>query len=143
MTQTRKMPVEARHEPDTATGRTTVASFEIQRVAFLDHHGNVIAAVPEFARDPQNLIALYRSMMLTRTFDAKAIALQRTGQLGTYASIVGEEAISAAVGAAMDANDVLLPSYRHVAAQFTRGVRPSEVLLYWGGDERGSDFANC
>jgi len=31
-------------------------------------------------------------MVLTRTFDAKAVALQRTGRLGTYASSLGPEA---------------------------------------------------
>jgi pyruvate dehydrogenase E1 component alpha subunit len=37
--------------------------------------------------------------------------------------------------------DVLLPSYRDHAAQFVRGVTMLESLLYWSGDERGSDFA--
>ena len=33
------------------------------------------------------------------------------------------------------------PFYRDYGAQFQRGVKPREVLLYWGGDERGNDFA--
>ncbi len=40
----------------------------------------------------------------------------------------------------MRAEDVLLPSYRETGAQLCRGVTLEEVLLYWGGDERGSDF---
>ncbi len=43
-----------------------------------------MAALPDFANDPGELIALYRAMVLTRAFDAKAVALQRTGRLGTY-----------------------------------------------------------
>jgi len=31
--------------------------------------------------------------------------------------------------------------YREYGAQFSRGVKMSEVLLYWGGDERGNDFS--
>jgi TPP-dependent pyruvate/acetoin dehydrogenase alpha subunit len=51
-------------------------------------------------------------MVLTRVFDEKAVALQRTGRLGAYASSLGQEAVSVGVGAAMLAEDVLLPSFR-------------------------------
>jgi pyruvate dehydrogenase E1 component alpha subunit len=36
---------------------------------------------------------------------------------------------------------VLPPSFRDEGGQFLRGVRMTELLLYWGGNERGSDFA--
>ncbi len=76
-----------------------------------------------------------------RTYDAKAIALQRTGQLGTYAPILGQEAIQAGIGSAMRADDVFLMTYREQGAQLMRGVKMSELFLYWSGDERGSDFS--
>lgn len=120
---------------------STVATFHIEYSRFLDHAGELTQALPEFARDAAALIPLYRAMVLTRAFDAKAVALQRTGQLGTYASSLGQEAIGVAVGSAMQADDVLLPSYREYGAQLLRGVRMEELLLYWGGDERGSNFA--
>lgn len=120
---------------------TTVASFEINYTQFLNPHGEAIQALPEFARDPANLIPLYRAMVVTRQFDTKAIALQRTGQLGTFASSLGQEAIGVGVGSAMRPEDVFLPSYRDHATQLWRGVTMVEILLYWGGDERGSDFA--
>ena len=41
----------------------------------------------------------------------------------------------------MTADDVLLPSFREQGAQFCHGVTMVEILRYWGGDERGSDFA--
>ena len=56
-------------------------------------------------------------MVLTRTFDTKAIALQRTGRLGTYASSLGQEAVAVGVGAAMRPEDVLLPYAREQGAQ--------------------------
>ena len=40
----------------------------------------------------------------------------------------------------MQPGDVLAPSYREYGAMFVRGVTMSEILLYWGGDERGSDY---
>jgi 2-oxoisovalerate dehydrogenase E1 component alpha subunit len=119
---------------------TKVASFEIHYSQFLDPAGAAVAELPAFARDPKALIPLYRAMVLTRRFDAKAIALQRTGRLGTYASSLGQEAVTVGLAAAMLPEDVLLPTYREAGAQLWRGVRMDELLLYWGGDERGSDF---
>jgi pyruvate dehydrogenase E1 component alpha subunit len=102
---------------------------------FLDPSGAAVAPLPAFARDPAALVVLYRALVLTRTFDAKAIALQRTGRLGTYASS------AVGVAAATQPDDVLLPSFREHGAQLWRGVTLKELFLYWGGDERGNDFA--
>ena len=109
--------------------------------AFLDASGAPLGPLPDFARDGETLRALYRAMVRARTFDAKAIALQRTGRLGTIASCLGQEAVGVGVASAMAAKDVFLPSFREHAAQLWRGVTPEELLLFWGGDERGSDFA--
>jgi 2-oxoisovalerate dehydrogenase E1 component alpha subunit len=119
---------------------STVARFHIDHTQYLGPDGEPVQSLPAFARDPAALLPLYRAMVLTRTFDAKAVALQRTGQLGTFASSVGQEAIGVGVASAMQTDDVLFPSYRDHAAQLLRGVTMTESLLYWGGDERGSDF---
>jgi len=118
-----------------------IARFQIDCSAFLDAEGKPLGPLPRFAEDGERLRALYRAMVRARTFDTKAIALQRTGRLGTYASCLGQEAIGVGLASAMTANDVLLPSFREHAAQLWRGVTPVELLLFWGGDERGSDFA--
>jgi pyruvate dehydrogenase E1 component alpha subunit len=120
---------------------STVASFAINYTRFVDPSGQPAGALPALAHEPERLIELYRSMVLTRRFDAKAIALQRTGRLGTFASSLGQEAVSVGLAHAMRPEDVLLPSYRETGAQIVRGVSLVELLLYWGGDERGSDFA--
>ena len=57
---------------------TAVARFEIRYSRFLDPKGNAVRALPDFARDRAELVALYRAMVLARRFDAKAVALQRT-----------------------------------------------------------------
>ena len=119
----------------------TVAEFEVTRTAYLAADGSMLDALPNLGRDMEALVAMYRAMRLTRTFDEKAIALQRTGRLGTYASALGQEAVGVGVASAMSAEDVLLPSFRDHAAQLWRGVTLAELFLYWGGDERGSDFA--
>jgi 2-oxoisovalerate dehydrogenase E1 component alpha subunit len=127
--------------PGREKGMTKVASFEISYTQFVDPTGRAVGTLPDFAREPAALVPLYRGMMLTRRFDAKAIALQRTGRLGTYASSLGQEAVTVGLASAMRPEDVLLPSYRETGAQLWRGVSLQELLLYWGGDERGSDFA--
>ncbi len=118
-----------------------VAAFSIELTRYLDADGHPLGPMPEFAANPVDLVPLYRAMVLTRAFDAKAVALQRTGRLGTFASSLGQEAVGVGGASAMAADDVLVPSFRDHAAQLWRGVTPVELLLYWGGDERGSNFA--
>lgn len=121
---------------------TTVATFTIEYTRFLDAKGVPVQDLPAFAKDSKVLLDLYRWMTLLRVFDTKAIALQRTGKMGTYASTLGQEAVSVAIGHAMQKDDVLCPAYREYGAQLQRGVKMSEILAYWGGDERGSAFVN-
>lgn len=116
-----------------------VAHFQVCYSQFIDPSGKTVQELPSFATI-DHLIALYSAMVKTRIFDTKAITLQRTGKLGTYASTLGQEAIGVGIGSAMQADDVFCPYYREYGAQFMRGVRMVELLLYWGGDERGSHF---
>lgn len=118
-----------------------VARFEIRRRTYLSADGKPLAPLPEFALDRHELVSLYRGMLLIRVLDHKAVALQRTGRLGTYAVALGEEAMLVGVASAMRPDDVLFPTYRDNGALMWRGVSPEEILTYWGGDERGSTFA--
>ena len=119
-----------------------VASFTVGLTRYLDPAGAPCSPLPSFASDAEAVRDMYASMVLTRSFDAQAISLQRTGQLGTYASSLGQEAVSIGLAAAMADDDILLPSFREHGAQLWRGVAMEELFLYWGGDERGSDFAS-
>ncbi len=119
---------------------TEVARFDVKRYGCLDADGTARGPLPDFAHDRDRLTALYRAMLLTRVFDEKAVALQRTGRLGTFPSSLGQEAVAVGLGAAMRPDDILVPSFREQGAQFWRGVRPLDLLLYWGGDEQGSNF---
>ena len=120
----------------------TVATFEIEYLQYLGSDGTLVREdLPEFAKDRRNLVELFKQMLLVRAFDTKAVALQRTGKLGTYASCLGHEATHIGIGSSMQYDDVFAPSYREYGAQFMRGVKPREVLMYWGGDERGNDFS--
>jgi len=120
---------------------TAVAEFSIPHLQYLGADGRPVRDdLPEAYRDPAALVPLFKQMLFVRAFDAKAVALQRTGKLGTYASCLGHEATHVGIGAAMAEDDVYAPSYREYGTLFMRGVRVREVLLYWGGDERGNAF---
>jgi 2-oxoisovalerate dehydrogenase E1 component alpha subunit len=127
-----------------------IAHFEVRRRSYLAPDGTMLRPLPGFASDTGLLLCLYRAMVLTRTFDLKAVSLQRTGRLGTYAVSLGQEAVAVGVASAMRQEDVLLPSYRDNGALLWRGMKMEEILLYWGGDERGNrssgpshDFPSC
>ena len=117
-------------------------TFKVDYHQFIGIDGNPLSGVkiPAVAKDYERLKTLYQLMVKTRVFDKKAVALQRTGKLGTYASCLGHEAAHVAIGAAMREEDCFAPMYREYGAQFYRGVEMRDVLLYWGGDERGNDF---
>lgn len=137
-------------QQDKPASTTRSASFEILCRHYLSAEGDLADDAPALAHDKDLVCGLYRHMALARAFDAKAVAMQRTGRIGTYASLLGEEAVGCAVARAMRDSDVLLPSFREHGAQLQRGVPIESLLLYWAGDERGNhfeqpkqDFPNC
>jgi len=122
----------------------TVAKFEISYSQSLNVSSQLNISLEQLAASgisSAELIEFYRTMLLVRIFDTKAIALQRTGRIGTYASCLGQEAISTAIGNTMAAEDVFIPGYRDAATLILRGTKMEELLLYWGGDSRGMDFS--
>ena len=64
-------------------------------------------------------------MVLTRRIDAEAIALQRQGELGIWASCLGQEAAQVGSGRAMLSQDYAFPTYREHGVAWCRGVDPA------------------
>lgn len=87
------------------------------------------------------LLTAYRHMVLIRAVDKKVVALQRTGQMRTYPSCLGQEAIGVGIGMALQPNDVFVPYYRDQATLYLRGVPLHQIMQIWGGDERGHLFS--
>jgi 2-oxoisovalerate dehydrogenase E1 component alpha subunit len=116
------------------------SEFNIETIEILNPEGNLNCPLPEALQSRDQLIKLYQIMVLTRVFDRAAINLQRTGKMGTYPSNEGQEAIGTGIGFAMQDDDVFVPYYRDVATQIQRGVLLEEILIYWGGDERGQNY---
>src|SRR2546428_13505822 len=90
---------------------TVAAPFEIRFTRSLHPDGREAADLPSFAADPRALVPDYRAMVFMRALDAKAVAMQLTGQIGTYASTLGKEPTDAAIGGVLRKEAVRLPGY--------------------------------
>ncbi|MQA32890.1 pyruvate dehydrogenase (acetyl-transferring) E1 component subunit alpha [Modestobacter roseus] len=97
---------------------------------------------PDYALDvtAEELRGLYRDLVLVRRWDSEATALQRQGELGLWASLLGQEAAQVGAGRALAADDMAFPTYREHGVAWTRGVDPLHVLsLFRGVDQGGWD----
>ncbi|TSB22993.1 pyruvate dehydrogenase (acetyl-transferring) E1 component subunit alpha [Streptomyces benahoarensis] len=94
---------------------------------------------PEYAIDlsPEELRGLYRDMVLTRKFDAEATTLQRQGELGLWASLLGQEAAQIGSGRALRDDDYVFPTYREHGVAWCRGVDPTNLLGMFRGVNHG------
>lgn len=108
---------------------------EVKRLAVLDEKGNEISPAPSLPEE--ELKRMYRLLILARAFDQRALTLQREGRLGTYPSILGQEASELGSALAAEKSDWLFPSYRESGVYIALGVPVHMLFQYWAGDERG------
>src|SRR5262249_30514744 len=118
--------------------------------------GNVTTAEPEFVQlltpegdrvehpsytvdfNDEDYRALYRDLVIVRRLDAEATALQRQGELGIWASLLGQEAAQVGSGRALGPGDMVFPTYREHGVLYCRGIDPIMPL----GLFRGVDFGS-
>jgi pyruvate dehydrogenase E1 component alpha subunit len=84
-----------------------------------------------------DLVELYRSLVLLRTYDERSVVYHRQGRIGTYAIFWNHEAIQAGSAYALDDDDWIFPSYRESAIGLLRGMPASTVLSWWRGHPAG------
>ncbi|WP_258060947.1 thiamine pyrophosphate-dependent enzyme [Arthrobacter sp. 4R501] len=107
-------------------------------ISMLDPAGNYTAA-PKLLLDldSANSIGLYSDMIMARTVDSEAIALQRQGELGLWPSLLGQEAAQIGAAHALDTRDVVFPTYREHGVAWCRGVNPVDLLGLFRGTTLG------
>src|SRR4051812_39784306 len=94
---------------------------------------------PDYSLDisDDELRGLYRDLALVRRWDVEATALQRQGELGIWASLLGQEAAQVGAGRAMAPADMAFPTYREHGVAWARGVDPLHVMGLFRGVDNG------
>ena len=114
--------------------RQKILDMSVDWLSVLDPKGNVDKSL-EPALDNEMLEKFYRTMMLTRLFDDKAIKLQRQGRMLTYGSSLGQEATAIGSAFAMKTDDWFFPAFREHGVQIARGIPMKLMYIYWMGSE--------
>ncbi|GAA4204935.1 MULTISPECIES: pyruvate dehydrogenase (acetyl-transferring) E1 component subunit alpha [Microbispora] len=81
--------------------------------------------------------SLYRDLVLVRRIDLEAVALQRQGELGLWASLLGQEAAQVGSGRALTGADMAFPTYREHGVAWCRDVDPVNLLALFRGVNNG------
>ncbi|MDT7573272.1 MAG: 2-oxoisovalerate dehydrogenase component alpha subunit [Actinomycetota bacterium] len=128
----------------TATETTPVASSTTagpELVQLLTPEGERVSH-PDYDIDltDEEYRGFYRDLVLTRRIDVEATALQRQGELGIWAALLGQEAAQVGSGRALRPQDFAFPTYREHGVAWCRGVDPLRLLgLFRGVDNGGWD----
>jgi 2-oxoisovalerate dehydrogenase E1 component subunit alpha len=116
---------------DQAGGLVQLLTPEGERIEHPDYPLELTAA---------DLRDLYRDLVLVRRIDTEAISLQRQGELGIWASLLGQEAAQIGSGRALGPDDMVFPTYREHGVAWCRGIDPVKLLeLYRGVSHGGWD----
>jgi 2-oxoisovalerate dehydrogenase E1 component alpha subunit len=112
-----------------------IERFPIQQ--FLNEDGNITDDHIRTEVSTELIKSFYQQCVRIRTFDKKAISLQRQGRIGTYAPFEGQEACQVGTALALQKDDWLFPTYRDHGAAMVFGHSLRNILLFWNGRNEG------
>jgi 2-oxoisovalerate dehydrogenase E1 component subunit alpha len=118
-------------------GAAKAAAQESEFIQLLTPEGERVDH-PKYPLGDVDIKGMYRDMVLVRRIDAEAIALQRQGELGIWASLLGQEAAQVGSGRALSPRDMAFPSYREHGVAWCRGLDPMRLLELFRGVNQGS-----
>ena len=114
--------------PDQPGGLVQLLTPEGERIDHPDYPLDLSAA---------DIRDLYRDLVLVRRIDTEAISLQRQGELGIWASLLGQEAAQIGSGRALSPDDMVFPTYREHGVAWCRGIDPVKLLELYRGVSHG------
>jgi len=118
--------------PRSTTGPDTCVEY----LSILDEDGKADEdLMPQFTE--VHLVKGFRMMLMARRFDERRLKLQRTGSIGTFAPVNGQEAAQIGTISTLRDDDWFVPSYRETAANFWRGANPADMLVFDAGYNEG------
>ncbi len=135
------MAVDADGAVTTAPGSASLdglAGSRVEAVQLLTPEGERLEH-PDYPLDltVDEVKALYRDLVLVRRIDTEAIALQRQGELGIWASLLGQEAAQVGSGRALGPRDMAFPTYREHGVAWCRGLDPMKLFELFRGVSHG------
>ena len=113
-----------------------IEAFQVKRLGILDENGEADESLMPALSDGE-IQRIYELIVSARVFDQRALSLQREGRIGTYASILGQEASQIGSAFALEKTDWVFPTFRENGVYLAVGHPPYKILQYWSGDERG------
>ncbi len=105
-----------------------------QLLQVLETSGKVNGKEPALSKD--QLLRLYKYMLLTRTLDDRALKLQRAGRIGFYVSCLGQEAAQIGAAAALGKDDWIFPTYRDPGLALYAGAKLSDMMHQCFGNSK-------
>ncbi|HEX9016401.1 MAG TPA: pyruvate dehydrogenase (acetyl-transferring) E1 component subunit alpha [Chloroflexota bacterium] len=84
------------------------------------------------------LVGMYREMLLIRRFEEKAAEMYAMGKVGGFLHLyIGEEAVAVGVVSAMNKDDDLVTHYRDHGYALAKGLDPKRIMAELLGKETG------
>src|SRR5512139_499622 len=114
-----------------------IERFSISYLQVLDEKGNLDSDLePKLSKD--ELLRVYRAMLLAREADQRMLKLQRQGRLGTFVPCTGQEAAVCGPTLAMSPRDWFVGAFREFGGRLMRGESVAQALLFYNGHEEGN-----
>lgn len=110
---------------------------ELEPLSVLSPDGEIIAGQEAPALENGDLLELMRRMVFTRTWDQRAVSLNRQGRLGFYAPVSGQEASIVGTGFPLVKEDFVCPGYRDMPQLYWHGLPMVNAFLYSRGHQEG------
>ena len=107
----------------------------------MDHNGEIVNSEYANTITDQEAVAVYEWMLKIRIADEKCVNMQRQGRMGTYPSVLGQEACQIGAVYNQQKSDWLVPTFRESGMIWYKGIPLEKVMLYWIGNEKGSEYA--
>ena len=114
-----------------------IEEFTVPRLEILDEDANLDEKLEPQLSEEQ-LIGMYRAMLLARVSDDRMLKLQRQGRIGTFGPSTGQEACVVGPAFAMAENDWFVSAFRELGGRLNRGESLTSQLLYYNGFEEGT-----
>ncbi len=115
--------------------------FSVSYLQILDENGKLDKKLEPSIPD-DDLISMYRWMVLAREFDEKMLKLQRQGRIGTFGPSIGQEAAHGVPAYLMNEKDWMVGAFREAAARLIRGESLEQALHFYNGYEEGNEKPN-